>query len=489
MFVRRQVKADGTNIITIVDKSTGKYKMFKYIGQSKDPLEADKMEMQARQMLSQMSDPELPLFSAGVDSAIMDFVESSEKNNLQMVGPEIVYGSIYDSLGYGALKNVMLRSMVVSRCFSGGSAMDTVDYLSQYTKNDYPLSDVYSTLDAVCYRSKEDLKDTARLALERVNLTKPNKEQQYYLFVDFLPYEDPTLDQLALLKRKKVPASSPMKVCLLVLVDSTGSPVGYDTCTAAALKGKRLYSLASSLVKRYSLEMDWLTIVAGTDILSKAVIEVFEKKNIKYLMSTGLKHGSVSDDQSSLMARNASLAAQDAKKRELALEKLQKKIDLGQVTPANINNKGNNRFLKLEGDKIVIDTEKVAQESKLDGMQVYSSNLDCSSDEILSLYATLDKVKGAFCMNRADLLFRPVIHRAKNRIEGHICLCFMAYAISCKLESLLSKEGISMAEAKDAITNMLQLDYTVQENDRRKRTLVRMDSVQKKLYELSYNLK
>lgn len=489
MFVRRQIKADGTNVITIVDKSSGKYKMFKYIGQSKDPLEADKMEVQAREILSSMSGPELPLFSPGVDSAIKDFVDSSDKNNLQLVGPEIVYGSIYDSLGYGSIKNVMLRSMVVSRLYTQDSAMDTIDYLSQYTKNDYPLSDVYSALDELCFKGKDVVKDTARLALERINLSKPNREQQYYLFVDYLQYQEPSADQLSLLKRKKAPASSPMKICLLVLMDSTGTPVGYDTCSASALKGKRLYTLTGSLVKRYSLQMDWVTVVAGADILSKSVIELFVSKKIKYLMSTGIKHGSVKNEEGSLMARNESLALEEAKKRESAIARLQKKIDLGQVSKENVNNKGYNRFLKMEGESIVIDLEKVQQESKLDGIQLYSSNTDYTSSEILSMYEKLDAVKSAFSMNRTDLLYRPVIHRAKNRIEGHICICFMAYAISCRLSSMLRKEGISMESAREAISNMLQLDYTVQEKDRRKRTLVKMDAIQTRLYNLFYGIR
>ena len=62
-------------------------------------------------------------------------------------------------------------------------------------------------------------------------------------------------------------------------------------------------------------------------------------------------------------------------------------------------------------------------------------------------------------MNKTDLMIRPIYHRLKNRIEGHICICFTAYTIMLELERVLkkSKSEITFYQAQELTKNMYQL--------------------------------
>ena len=58
-------------------------------------------------------------------------------------------------------------------------------------------------------------------------------------------------------------------------------------------------------------------------------------------------------------------ALRDAHNRNKGLERLKKQIITGKLSKANINNKGYNKYLKLEGEiKVVIDYDKFKDDDK-----------------------------------------------------------------------------------------------------------------------------
>lgn len=55
------------------------------------------------------------------------------------------------------------------------------------------------------------------------------------------------------------------------------------------------------------------------------------------------------------------------------------------------------------------------------------------------------QIEKAFRISKTDLRIRPIYHRQKRRIEAHICIAFVAYAIYKELERLLKRKGIEMS--------------------------------------------
>ncbi len=50
--------------------------------------------------MSERRGPQLP-FSYGQDEVIENFVGGLSNGQVQVIGPELVYGSLYDHIGYG----------------------------------------------------------------------------------------------------------------------------------------------------------------------------------------------------------------------------------------------------------------------------------------------------------------------------------------------------------------------------------------------------
>lgn len=85
------------------------------------------------------------------------FLGQLNNSQIQVVGPELVFGRLYDRIGYDRIPSDMFRHMVICRLFNPGSKLKTVDYLERYLHVRYSLSKVYRFLDDLCDRpEKED---------------------------------------------------------------------------------------------------------------------------------------------------------------------------------------------------------------------------------------------------------------------------------------------------------------------------------------------
>ena len=94
----------------------------------------------------------------------------------------------------------------------------------------------------------------------------------------------------------------------------------------------------------------------------------------------------------------------------------------------------------MEGDvRISIDYERFESDAAWDGIKAYVTNSKLPPKKIVANYHNLWFIERAFRMNKTDLRIRPIYHRLRNRIEGHICICFTAYTIMLELERRLKE--------------------------------------------------
>ena len=85
---------------------------------------------------------------------IDDFVRALNNTQVQVIGPELVFGTLFDRIGYNAIKNEMFRNIVICRLFNPGSKLKTVDYLERYLHVTYSVDQIYRFLDNLCYRKE-----------------------------------------------------------------------------------------------------------------------------------------------------------------------------------------------------------------------------------------------------------------------------------------------------------------------------------------------
>ncbi len=186
-----------------------------------------------------------------------------------------------------------------------------------------------------------------------------------------------------------------------------------------------------------------------------------------------------------IVSKSEKRAKKDAHARKKGMERLQKRFETGKLTKANINRRGYNKYLKMEGDvKISIDMDKYEADAVWDGVKGFITNTKLPEKEVLANYSGLWFIERAFRMNKGDLRARPICHRLHNRIEAHICICFTAYTIMLELERLLkdAKSEITIYQAGHLTKTMYQLNYQMPRSKRMKSVILQMDSEQKELY-------
>ena len=141
----------------------------------------------------------------------------------------------------------------------------------------------------------------------------------------------------------------------------------------------------------------------------------------------------------------------------------------------------------MEGEvTISINMEKYEADAAWDGIKGYVTNTTLEKDEVIANYSNLWFIERAFRMNKFDLAVRPIFHRLRNRIEGHICICFTAYTIMLELERMLkaAKSEITIYRAQELVKNMYAITYTLPKSKQTKRVYLGMDEEQSELYRL-----
>lgn len=249
--------------------------------------------------------------------------------------------------------------------------------------------------------------------------------------------------------------------------------------------------------ERYNLGQ--LIIVADSGLLSNQNVTELQERGYEFILGARIKNEtqSVKEKILSLNLKNGesrtlkkgnleliitysdNRAKKDRHNREKGLAKLEKRIKTGKLTKTNINNRGYNKYLRLEGEiNVAIDRSKFEQDAKWDGLKGYLTNAKLNKDEILENYQHLWRIEKAFRVAKTDLKIRPIYHRKQKRIEAHICLTFTAYKVYKELERQLKEKGSGLSPEKviEIIQSIYQIEIRNPINDEFiKKTLIITD--------------
>jgi transposase len=226
----------------------------------------------------------------------------------------------------------------------------------------------------------------------------------------------------------------------------------------------------------------------GYEFILGARIKNENKKIKEKILSLALKNGESAiinkEGLKLIVTYSDDRAKKDRYNREKGLRKLEKQIKRGKLTKANINNRGYNKFLNLEGEIAVsIDTEKLELDKRWDGLKGYLTNAKLSKDQIIENYQHLWQIEKAFRISKTDLKIRPIYHRLQRRIEAHICLSFAAYKLYKELERLLKerKASISPLTAIEIAENIFEVSIKLPQNGKIKKKTILLTEEQKYL--------
>ncbi len=506
MFVRRKPNKSGTTSVQVVDKSRGSYRVVKSFGTGKTEAELLSLECKARVYVNSLKGPSL--FGSVEDDRVEDFVGTISNGQIQAIGPELVFGSLYDHIGFGAIKEDMFRHLVVSRLFSPGSKLRTVDYLLRYQSHLYEISSVYRFLDRLCdRRGGEGIKSKVeQIAYAHTKKVVGGKIDAVFYDMTTLYFEASEEDDLRRCGFSKDGKHSNPQIFLGVLVGSGGNPIGYDIFEGNIFEGDTLIPVLDKMTEKYGLGKP--VVIADAGLLSKRNLRALSEAGYEYvlgarvknepnyikdrILAIGLDCGQTAvimrnDGSRLIVSKTERRAAKDRFNRERGLRKLQRRLGSGRLTKSNINNRGYNKYLRMDGEvHISIDMGKFEADAAWDGIKGYVTNTMMGESEVIENYSNLWYIERAFRMSKTDLRVRPIYHRLKNRIDAHICICFTAYAILLELERILKQAqcSITIDRARELTKNMYQLTYTLPESRRERTAIMKMDEDQQTIYDL-----
>ncbi len=513
MFVRKKVLKSNKTCVQVVSKTRDYHqKVLKTLGSSSDPKEIEKFIAEGQAYIDAQEGLLIPGFDEEED-AIDKFAANLINNQIQVIGPELIFGTLYDKIGYNAVDSAMFRHLVICRLFNPGSKLKTVDYLERYLHEKHSVSSVYKFLDELCYRDSKNpqsFKDyKSQIQDITFNYTKKVVGGEITVcFYDMttLYFEAAEEDELRICGFSKDGKHDCPQIYLGLLVASGGNPIGYEIFEGNKAEVLTLIPMIQALSAKYNLGNP--TIVADAGLLSKSNIANLTALGYKYIIGARPKNETEeikakilgfemkdddireiqkNDGSRLILSKTEKRRVKDYRDRQRGLSRLQKRVKNGKLTKKDINNRGYNKYLKMEGEMTVsIDMERFEKDAAWDGIKGYVTNADLAPKTIISNYASLAAIERCFRFNKFDLAMRPIYHRLRNRIDGHICICFTAYTILMELERLLKAAGVNMSihRAQELTKNMYALNYTHPKSMLTKHILLRMVPEQQILYDV-----
>ena len=507
MFLRRKKNKSGSFSIQVVESNRSGYKVIKSFGASCDELQLRALERKAQQWIDDQRGPKLP-FTWEKDDVISDFMTTLANSQVRVYGPELVYGSLYDQMGYNAIGDEMFRHLVVCRLFNPGSKLKTIDYLNRYLHVIKSVDSIYRFVDRLSPAEGCGIKEQVeRISYAQTLKVLGGKVGVVFYDMTTLYFEAADEDDLRICGFSKDGKHRNPQIYLGLLVAAGGNPIGYDIFEGNIHEGKTLVPMVESLANKFGF--DHPVIIADAGLLSKKNIEALEEAKYEYILgarpkndsaevkkkilSMNLSDGQVrsfkrKDGRRVVVSMSGKRAKNDAKNRRDGLRRLEKKLGAGRLTKNNINNRGYNKYLHMEGEvKISIDYGKFEADAAWGGIKAYITNSRMDPRKIIENYHNLWFIERAFRMNKTDLRIRPIYHRLRNRIEGHICICFTAYTIMLELERRLkkAKAPFSLNQAKELTKNIYSITYTLPETKQERTTVLKMSSDQQLLVEIA----
>ena len=149
MFVRRKENKSGSISITVVDKSRGRYDVVKSFGTVKTAAEADLLENKAREYVREQSGEPDTLFDRMDEKQLRDYAATLDQGRIELAGPELLYGELFDRLRLGAGKDPLFRHLVLCRLFNPGSKLRVRDYLQRYLGEKPMPEAIYGYVDTL----------------------------------------------------------------------------------------------------------------------------------------------------------------------------------------------------------------------------------------------------------------------------------------------------------------------------------------------------
>lgn len=433
-------------------------------------------------------------------------IETMREERRVVDGFHEVFGALFNQLGFNAIlkgkhKDV-LRDVILARIAHPASKAATQQILAADFGREVELDRIYRMMDALL-EQKEEAQKTVFFATEQCCFGKIDLMLFDVTTLYFESTDDDELRQFGYSKDQKFHTT---QIVLALATASNGLPIGYRLFPGSTADVSTLITAIQEW--KTIIPVGEVRLVADRAMMTEKNLQFLEEQKIQYVVAAKLRKQppsireqilNTSKDKSGVVLDQyvgqrrlvvtfcANRQKKDASDRDRILQKIDKKIGKGKNTKKLVSNSGYQKYLSFTGEsKLFLDAEKIAQDAVWDGLHGVITNCDSPTEELLSQYRRLWVIEESFRLHKHNLSLRPIYHFKPERIEAHILICYLAFALMRHLEFrvALQQEKISMNEMRAALWRM-QSSYIKEDGtENRYRLPSAMSTTARKLYQV-----
>lgn len=484
MYVRKKKYPSGNVGIIVVEKINGKMKELATIGIVSKDEDMEGLIARAKDWIedeNQRRHPRLDLFGEERSGCEAELLSAEQMlsciSNITIDGADLILDRVFDNVGFNRIGDGIFRKLVKARLSYPASKAATVEYLKNHFDEDISLSKIYRYLDKL---SDSQHHVVQNISVEHTRRILGGNIGVLFYDVTTLYFEADYEDDLRKTGFSKEGRHKNPQIILGLLVSIDGYPLAYCIHEGNKYEGHTMLPVVTEFVRKYKL--DNFIVVADSGLMNNDNIADLEANGYKYIIGARIKNESKiikdwilgqpksdcqmveydkGNGQRLLVGYTDKRARKDSYNREKGIRRLEKAYNRGTLTKDNINKRGYNKFLKMEGDlKVSINYDKLEADAKWDGLKGYLTNTDIPVEEVYTAYHNLWHVEKAFRIAKSKIEIRPMFHFTRKRIEAHVCICFVALKVYKELERLLRLSAINMSV--DKVLALAQTIVTIQ---------------------------
>ncbi|HOJ66418.1 MAG TPA: hypothetical protein PLZ54_05510 [Paludibacteraceae bacterium] len=129
----------------------------KTIGCATTQHEIERLEQLAGEEMNRLSGNQTKLFGYESDERIEQVFSLLHNGSIHPVGPELIFGKIYDYIGFNSIQEELFRHLVIAWLAFPLSKLKTADYLRRYQGKEIEINTVYRFLGKLSGKLKPEV--------------------------------------------------------------------------------------------------------------------------------------------------------------------------------------------------------------------------------------------------------------------------------------------------------------------------------------------
>jgi hypothetical protein len=359
-------------------------------------------------------------------------------------------GSVYDALGFSAVRDEAFRALVLGRIIEPTSKVDTVRVLTEVGVGAPSRATSQRCLRRVVER---DYRDTVSHACY-THATRGGGLALVLYDLTTLYFETPREDGLRKVGMSKERRVDP-QVTVGLLTDRSGFPLAVHLFEGNKAETKTVVPVLTGFRDQHP-DAGEVIVVADAGMLSAANLLALEDAGFRFIVSSKSskapydladhlqRHGNAFDDGQTLETTRTMGTGKKARERRVVwqwsfkryrhdIQAINAMVERAEAVAAGKRALKKDRFVRITDAAPAVDWDLVKRAQNLAGLKGYVTNIDThvlAGHHVVTAYHDLYQVERSFRMTKTDLAARPVFHRLRDSIEAHLTIVFAALAVS-----------------------------------------------------------